>query len=102
MIPMRSSKILVLTKTSLCVALLCVSAFIVIPIPFTPIMITAQTLVVTLIALLLKPSQSAAAVGVYLLLGICGIPVFPVELLESDSCWVLPGDSFGVFWPPPL
>lgn len=76
MIPMRSSKILVLTKTSLCVALLCVSAFIVIPIPFTPIMITAQTLVVTLIALLLKPSQSAAAVGVYLLLGICGIPVF--------------------------
>ena len=39
---MRSSKILVLTKTSLCVALLCVSAFIVIPIPFTPIMITAQ------------------------------------------------------------
>lgn len=73
---MHSSKILSLTKTSLCVALLCVSAFIVIPIPFTPIMITAQTLVVTLVSLLLKPSQSAAAVGVYLLLGICGVPVF--------------------------
>lgn len=73
---MQSSKLMELTKVSLCVALLCVSAFIVIPIPFTPVMITGQTLIVNLVALVLRPAQSAAAIAVYLLLGVCGIPVF--------------------------
>lgn len=75
-LPVQTNKLIGLTKISLCVALLCVSAFIVIPIPFTPIMITAQTAIVTLVALVLGPGQSAAAIGVYLLLGICGVPVF--------------------------
>lgn len=73
---MQSSKLFELTKVSLCVALLCVSAFIVIPLPFTPVMITAQTLIINLLALVLRPSHSAIAIAVYLLLGICGIPVF--------------------------
>ena len=38
-----------LTKIALCTALLCVSSYLSFPIPFTPIVITAQTLVVTLI-----------------------------------------------------
>lgn len=65
-----------LTKTAICVALLCVSSYIAIPIPFTPILITAQTILVNLIALVLTPRQSFAAMLVYTLLGICGLPVF--------------------------
>ncbi len=66
----------VLTKMALCLALMCVSAYIVIPIPFTPAMITAQTIIVNLIALLLNPAQSAIVMGVYILMGICGLPIF--------------------------
>ena len=47
------NNIYVLTKVSLCVALLCISAYIVIPLPFTPILITAQTIIINLIALIL-------------------------------------------------
>lgn len=65
-----------LTKMSLCIALLCISAYISFPIPFTPIMITAQTIVINIIALILSPKQSTITVGVYTLLGICGLPVF--------------------------
>ena len=47
-----------LTKMALLTALICVSAYIVIPLPFTPASLTAQTLVVNLIALLLTPRQA--------------------------------------------
>lgn len=65
-----------LTKISICIALLCVSAYISFPLPFTPAMVTAQTVMINLIALILTPKQSAIAIGLYILLGICGIPVF--------------------------
>lgn len=70
------NNIYVLTKVSLCVALLCISAYIVIPLPFTPILITAQTIIINLIALILSPKQSLLTVTVYILIGICGLPVF--------------------------
>ena len=50
-----------LTKMALLTALICVSAYIVIPLPFTPASLTAQTLVVNLIALLLTPQAG----GIY-------------------------------------
>lgn len=65
-----------LTKISICIAILCISAYISFPIPFTPAMVTAQTIIINLIALILKPKQAAITVGVYILLGICGLPVF--------------------------
>lgn len=65
-----------LTKIALCVALLCVSSYIAIPLPFTSVVLTAQTLVINVVALILTPVQSACAVGLYILLGICGLPVF--------------------------
>jgi biotin transport system substrate-specific component len=65
-----------LTKMSICIALLCVSAYISFPLPFTPAMVTALTVMVNLIGLILTPKQSAIVMGVYILLGICGIPVF--------------------------
>ncbi len=65
-----------LTKMSICVALLCVSSIISFPLPFVPIMITAQTVIINLIALILKPKQATITVLVYILLGVCGLPVF--------------------------
>ena len=44
--------------------------------PFNSEVLTAQTLVITVVALILTPVQSACAVGLYILLGICGLPVF--------------------------
>ena len=64
-----------LTKMALLTALICVSAYIVIPLPFTPASLTAQTLVVNLIALLLTPRQAAFTMVVYILLGLTGLPV---------------------------
>lgn len=76
--PQRISRarIQTLTKIAVCIALLVISSYLVIPLPFTPVVITAQTLMVNLIALVLTPRQAAAAMGVYLLAGLIGLPVF--------------------------
>lgn len=65
-----------LTKVSLCIALLCISSYIAFPLPFTPAMVTAQTVIINLIALIMNPKHSFITVGVFLLIGICGVPVF--------------------------
>lgn len=65
-----------LTKMSICIALICISAYISFPLPFTPIMVTAQTIIINLTALILRPKQSFIAILVYILLGSFGLPVF--------------------------
>lgn len=73
---MKKTNIRELTKLSLCVALLCVSSYLSFPIPFSTAPVTAQTIVLNMMALILTPKQSLASVGIYILLGICGLPVF--------------------------
>lgn len=65
-----------LTTMTLLTALLCVSSYIIIPLPFSLASITAQTIIINLIAFLLKPKQAFTTIGVFLLLGLIGIPVF--------------------------
>lgn len=65
-----------LCQAALCVALTCISAYIAIPVPFTPIVITAQTFVINLTALLLKPKYAVLTQIIYTLIGIVGLPVF--------------------------
>lgn len=65
-----------LTKMSLCITLICISAYISFPLPFTPAMITAQTIIINLIALILTPKKSFIVVLGYILLGAFGLPVF--------------------------
>ena len=55
-------------------ALLTVGAYVKIPTPFIPI--TLQTMFATLAGLLLGPRLGAASAAVYMLLGLCGFPVF--------------------------
>jgi len=65
-----------LTKISLLVAMNCISAYIIIPLPFSMSPLALQTLVVNLVALLLTPRQAFLTMLVYLLLGLAGVPVF--------------------------
>lgn len=65
-----------LTRIAICIALLCVSAYISFPLPFTPAMVTAITIVINVIAFTLTPKEAFITVGIYLLMGIIGLPVF--------------------------
>ena len=65
-----------MTAMGLMAALLCVSSYIVIPLPFTAVSITAQTMVVNLIGMILGPADTAAVFLVWILLGAAGAPVF--------------------------
>ena len=60
---------LAMTRVALFVALLSASSYLVIPLPFTPGVLSVPTLMVNLIAL-------ALSILLYLLLGLVGLPVF--------------------------
>ena len=60
--------------TALFTALICAGAFIKIPTPLLPV--TFQSLFVTLAGLLLGGKKGALSVGVYVFIGLLGIPVF--------------------------
>lgn len=62
-----------LSKIALAAALTAVGAYLQIP---TAIPFTMQTFAVLTAAGLLGPARAVAAVGSYLLLGLCGVPVF--------------------------
>jgi len=65
-----------MTKMAVCVALLSIAAYISFPLPFTPGMVTAQTIVYNLIAFIMTPKAAVLTVLAYDLLGVCGVPVF--------------------------
>ncbi len=69
-----SSKIYSLAIVSLFTALIIVGAYIKIPFPLVPL--TLQTLFVLLSAMLLKPKYAAMSSGLYVFLGLAGLPVF--------------------------
>lgn len=64
-----------ITKIALCVALLCVAAYLSFPLPFTLSMVSALTLALGVTAFVLTPRETFVAVAVYILLGLCGLPV---------------------------
>ena len=65
-----------LTKIALCTSLCCVTAFIAFPLPFTPGMVTALTITMSLTAYILNPRETFLVIFLYLLIGAVGIPVF--------------------------
>ena len=69
-----NNKVLSAIMCALSCALIIVGAFI--RIPLSPLSITLQAEFVLLSALLLGARKACTAVGVYILLGLCGIPVF--------------------------
>ncbi len=65
-----------LIYASLMASIIAVLSFISIPIPFSPVPITLQTLGVMLSGLLLGPQLGSMAVGLYLIAGTSGLPIF--------------------------
>ena len=65
-----------MTQMAFCVAILCISSYLVIPLPFTPIVLSMHTIIVNLIGLLLKPKYAVYTILMYLFMGIIGLPVF--------------------------
>lgn len=65
-----------ITKMSLLAALLCASAYISIPLGFTPVVLTLQTMIINIIAIMLTPYESFLTILIYVLIGAVGIPVF--------------------------
>jgi len=63
-----------MVTAALIVSLLAVSAWVTIPLGAVPV--TLQVFVVVLAALLLSPGWAAAALGVYIVMGAAGLPVF--------------------------
>ena len=70
-----------LTKMALCVALLAISAYISFPLPFTPAMVTAATIIVNMAAFILKPNDAFLVILAWLLIGAAKQP-----LEEPCSC----------------
>ena len=61
---------------SLMAALICVGAYLTLPIPLGPVPLVLQNLFVLLAGLLLGSRWGLASVGIYLLVGAIGLPVF--------------------------
>ena len=64
-------------KMALCIAFCAVSAFISFPLPFTPGLVTALTIALTVTALVLPPRLVFITVASYLFLGAIGLPIYP-------------------------
>lgn len=72
----KRTKVRDITAIGLMVALLCISSYIAFPLPFTPIMITSQTIIINLIALTMNTKNGVLSIIVFYLIGIIGLPVF--------------------------
>ncbi|MDF2630351.1 MAG: bioY [Symbiobacteriaceae bacterium] len=73
---MRNRNLVSMILAALMAALIAVAAQISLPLPFSPVPLTLQVLVVLLAGGLLGPAWGAGAMGLYLLLGVVGLPVF--------------------------
>lgn len=69
-------RIYVMAKIALCVSLLSVVSWFVLPLPMSPAVLSFQTVAVGLTALILSPGQCAWAMVLYISMGAIGLPVF--------------------------
>ena len=65
-----------MTKMALLVAMNCISAYLIIPLPFSMSPIALQMVIVFLTGFLLNARQAFTTMFIYILIGLAGIPVF--------------------------
>lgn len=65
-----------LTKMALMIAINCISAYLIIPLPWSLSPIALQTVIVNLTGFILKPKHAFVTMAVYTLIGLAGVPVF--------------------------
>src|ERR1700685_1645070 len=80
--------------------LLVLCAHIVLPLPWTPVPITGQTFGVLLVAVLLGSRRGALTLGLYLLEGIAGLPVFQPLGLPGPARFLGPTAGYLIAYPP--
>ena len=89
------SKAAEMTKVALLVAMNCISAYIIIPLPFSLSPIAMQPFIINLIGYLLNAKQAFTCMLVYILLGMAGVPVFtggtsgPGKILGPTGGYIL-------------
>lgn len=84
-----------LTITALCAAITAVLAWVIIPLPFSPVPVSGQTVGVMLAGVLLPPRLAAASQILYVLLGLIGLPVFSGG---NSGIGTLLGPTGGYIW----
>ena len=89
---MQKNKTINLVLSSLFVSLIAVGAFIKIPLPVVPF--TLQFLFTMMAGLLLEGKLGAASVGIYILIGLFGLPVFaegggPAYILKPGFGYII-------------
>lgn len=84
-----------MTRTALFVALFAVSGYLSFPLPFSPVPVTAQTMVLNLIALSFTPKQTFKTIGIYIVAGAAGLPIFA---MGSSGLGALMGPGGGYLW----
>ncbi|MGB0035570.1 MAG: biotin transporter BioY [Candidatus Acidiferrales bacterium] len=80
--------------------LLVLCANIAIPLPWTPVPITGQTFGVLLVAVLLGSRRGALTLGLYLLEGLAGLPVFQPYGLPGPARFLGPTAGYLLAYPP--
>ncbi len=73
---MKQKKLSVMTRMALCITLMCVASYLVVPLPFSPAVLSLHTVAVNLVGLTLGRKHAAGAILIYLLMGLIGLPVF--------------------------
>ena len=84
-----------LTISAIFTALIAILAQIAVPLPFSPVPVTGQTIGVILAALLLDKRTATISVLAYLLLGAAGAPVFS---LARGGLYMITGPTGGYLW----
>jgi len=90
----KKYKIRQLTIMSSLAAVMCVASFLYIPIPFSEAKISLVPMIVLVVGLILPPVQAGVTVGIYLLIGCLGIPVFA----GTGGFGKLIGPAGGFYW----
>ena len=84
-----------ITRCALMAAVLSLLSLVAIPLPISPVPFTLQSVGVYVAAGLLGPRWGTAAVAVYLLVGVAGLPVFA----GRSGCGRALGPKGGTSWP---
>ena len=87
-----------LTLLAMMLAIISVSSYIAIPLPFSDAKITAQTMIVNLIGLLIAPQDTILVMASWLLLGLCGVPVFSGGSAGPGNCLDRAAVTISDFW----
>ncbi len=72
----KKMNIFKMTRCAIFIAILAIVSQLMIPLPFSPVPMTLQTLGVLLCCIMLSPGEALVSTGIFILLGAVGLPIF--------------------------